>query len=175
MYFPTCHSKVFLLFVCMLSLSVMSDSLWPHGLLLAKSLCTWGFSRQEYWSGLPSSPPGDLPNPGIEPRSLSLQADSLSSEPLGKPFFFFFFFSTQFILRWCLVEYISICHQFWLIYKCVTNYYIGFSVSISVHKLCYQWGFPGRSADKEFACNTGDPDSIPGLERYPGKGAWKNL
>ena len=40
------------------------------------------FSRQEYWSGLPFPPPGDLPNPGIEPRSPALQADSLPSEPL---------------------------------------------------------------------------------------------
>ena len=44
-----------------------------------------GFSRQEYWSGLPFPPPGDLPNPGTEPRSLSLQADALTSEPPGKP------------------------------------------------------------------------------------------
>ena len=44
-----------------------------------------GFSRQESWSGLPSPPPGDLPNPGIEPRTLALQADSLLSEPPGKP------------------------------------------------------------------------------------------
>ena len=44
-----------------------------------------GFSRQEYWSGLPCPPPGDLPNPGIEPRSHSLQADSIQSEPPGKP------------------------------------------------------------------------------------------
>ena len=42
------------------------------------------FSRQEYWSGLPFPAPGDLPNPGIEPRSLSLQADPLPSEPPGK-------------------------------------------------------------------------------------------
>ena len=42
-----------------------------------------GFSRQEYWSGFPCPPPGDLPNPGIEPRSPALQADSLPSEPLG--------------------------------------------------------------------------------------------
>ena len=34
-----------------------------------------GFSRHEYWSGLPFSPPGDLPNPGVEPGSLALQAD----------------------------------------------------------------------------------------------------
>ena len=42
-------------------------------------------SRQEYWSGLPFLPPGDLPNPGIKPESLALQADSLPSEPPGSP------------------------------------------------------------------------------------------
>ena len=42
------------------------------------------FSREEYWSGLPFPSPGDLPNPGIEPRSPALQADSLSIEPAGK-------------------------------------------------------------------------------------------
>ena len=44
-----------------------------------------GFSRQEYWSGLPFPSPGDLPDPGIEPRSPALQADALISEPPGKP------------------------------------------------------------------------------------------
>ena len=39
-----------------------------------------GFSRQEYWSGLPCPPPGDLPKPGTEPGSPTLQADSLPSE-----------------------------------------------------------------------------------------------
>ena len=43
------------------------------------------FSRQEYWSGLPFPIPGDLPDPGIEPASPELQADSLPSEPPGKP------------------------------------------------------------------------------------------
>ena len=43
-----------------------------------------GFSRQEYWSGLPFPSPGDLPNPGIEPGSPALQADTLLSEPTGK-------------------------------------------------------------------------------------------
>ena len=43
------------------------------------------FSRQEYWSWLPFPFPGDLPDPGIEPRFPALQADSLPSEPLGKP------------------------------------------------------------------------------------------
>ena len=45
---------------------------------------TMRFSRQEYWSGLPFPSPGDRPNPGIEPRSLSLEADALTSEPPGK-------------------------------------------------------------------------------------------
>ena len=43
-----------------------------------------GFSRQEYWSGLPCPPPGDLPDPGIEPGPPALQEDSLPSEPPGK-------------------------------------------------------------------------------------------
>ena len=43
------------------------------------------FSRQEYWSGYPFPSPGDLPNLGIEPRSPTLQADSLLAEPPGKP------------------------------------------------------------------------------------------
>ena len=42
-----------------------------------------GFSRQECWSGLPFPSPGDLPHPGIEPRSPALWADALPSEPLG--------------------------------------------------------------------------------------------
>ena len=56
-----------------------------HGLQPARLLCPWGFSRQKYWSGLPSPPPGDLPKPEIEPRSPELQADSLPSESPGKP------------------------------------------------------------------------------------------
>ena len=43
-----------------------------------------GFSKQEYWSGLPFPSPGDLPDPGIEPGSLAFQADALTSEPPGK-------------------------------------------------------------------------------------------
>ena len=44
-----------------------------------------GFSRQEHWSGLPFPSLGDLPNPRIKPRSPTLQADTLTSEPPGKP------------------------------------------------------------------------------------------
>ena len=42
------------------------------------------FSRQEYWNGLPFPSPGDLPDPGIKPRSPTLEADALTSEPPGK-------------------------------------------------------------------------------------------
>ena len=65
---------------CVLIYSIVSDSLRSHGLQPARLFCPWGFSRQEYWSGLPYPPPEDLPNPGIEPRSPPLQMDSLPSE-----------------------------------------------------------------------------------------------
>ena len=45
-----------------------------------------GFSRQEYWSGLPFPSPEDLPDPGIEPKSPALQADSLPFELQGRPY-----------------------------------------------------------------------------------------
>ena len=64
--------------------SVLSDSATPwtvaHRAPLSRE-----FSRQEYWSGSPCSPPEDLPDPGIESRSPALQADALPSEPPGKP------------------------------------------------------------------------------------------
>ena len=55
-------------------------TLQNHRLQHTRLLCPWGFCRQEYWSGLPCPPPGDLPNPGTEPRSPVLQADSLPAE-----------------------------------------------------------------------------------------------
>ena len=50
-----------------------------------QALLSMGFSRQEYWSGLPFPSPGGLPDPGIEPGSPTLQADALPSAPPGKP------------------------------------------------------------------------------------------
>ena len=86
MYFITFPSQQlkFMCCVCVLGHSVVSDSLRPHRLWFTRLHCPWGFSRQEYWSGLPFPSPGDLPNAGIEPRSPTLQADSLMSEPPGK-------------------------------------------------------------------------------------------
>ena len=48
-------------------------------------LSSMEFPRQEYWSGLPFPSPGDLPDPEIKPRSPALQADTLPTEPPGKP------------------------------------------------------------------------------------------
>ena len=50
-----------------------------------KAPLSMGFSRQEYWSGLPCAPPGDLPNPGIEPAAPALQVDSLLLSPWVSP------------------------------------------------------------------------------------------
>ena len=100
------HSIVFLYFFALIAEEGFLD---PRGLLyllLYRCLCVFScaqllmtpwsvacqapmpmeFSMQEYWSGLPFPSPGDLPNPGIEPRSPALQAGALTSEPPGKPY-----------------------------------------------------------------------------------------
>ena len=61
--------------------SVISDSLQPHGLY-----SPWNSLGQNTGVGKPFPSPGDLPNPGIELRTPTLQADSSPAEPLGKPF-----------------------------------------------------------------------------------------
>ena len=66
------------------SLSRVGLSVTP-GTVAHQAPPSMGFSRQEYWSGLPFPSPGDLPDPGIEPRSPSLQAETLLPEPAGKP------------------------------------------------------------------------------------------
>ena len=63
--------------------SVVSDSATPWT-VAHQAFLSMGFSRQEYWSGLPFLSPGDLPNPGIESGSPTLQADSVPFEPGGK-------------------------------------------------------------------------------------------
>ena len=73
--------------VCACSVaSVTSNSLWPHG--PRQPPLSKGFSWQEHWSGLPFPPPGNLPNPGIEPmspESPELQADSFPLSHRGYP------------------------------------------------------------------------------------------
>ena len=86
-------------------ISVVSNSLQPYGWQPTR-LPSMGFSRQEYWSGLPGPPPGDLPDPGIEPvPNLGLlywQAGSLQLAPPGKPNLYLPVFNQEtepFILR----------------------------------------------------------------------------
>ena len=92
------HTGISCLFVCQgleeleccptllnVSCSVVSNSLWPPLTVTHQAPLSMGFPSQEYWSGLPFSSPGDLPDPGIEPRFPTLQADSVLSESLGKP------------------------------------------------------------------------------------------
>ena len=67
-----------------------------------------GFSREEYWSGLPFPSSRDLPDPGIKPWAPTLEADSLPSEPPGKLFFFF----KDFFLFWLLLFLLSILCDF---------------------------------------------------------------
>ena len=62
----------------------MSNSFAAPWTVAHQAPLSMGFSRQEYWSGLPFPPPGDLPNPGIESGSPALEADALPSEPPGK-------------------------------------------------------------------------------------------
>ena len=63
---------------------IVSDFATPWTIALQAPL-SMEFSRQEYWNGLPFPSPGDLPIPRIEPESPALQANSLPSEPPGKP------------------------------------------------------------------------------------------
>ena len=80
----------------------MSDSATP-GTVAHQALPSMGFSRQEYWSGLPFPSPGDLPDPGLELVSSMLQAEDLPSEPPGM-------FSHT-IKNSCLTNVFRICGQ----------------------------------------------------------------
>ena len=66
----------------MLSGVQLFETLWP---IVHQAPLSMEFSRQKYWCGLPFPPPGNLPDPGIEPRSPAMQADALPSETPGKP------------------------------------------------------------------------------------------
>ena len=83
----------FQFFVFMLSSFSRVQFFATQWIVALQAPLSMGFFRQEYWDGLPCPPPGDLPDPRIEPVSLSLlhwQAGSLSLGPPREPFFFFF-------------------------------------------------------------------------------------
>ena len=85
--------QIFNLECAVLSRSVVSDSLRPCGLQPGRLLCPCGFSRLESWSGLPCPPPGDLPSPGVEPRS---------PLPACRQIILHFFFQTTAKIQWII-------------------------------------------------------------------------
>ena len=76
------HTSFLLSSLKLLSHVLLFVTLWTIAYQASLSM---GFSRQEYWSGLPFPSPGDLSNPGIKSRFSGLEADTLTSESPGKP------------------------------------------------------------------------------------------
>ena len=120
-----------------------------------------GFSRQQYWSGLPFPSPEDLPDPGIKPRSPAMQADALSSEPPGKSYIM--------PIRHIMSQMPMFYSFLWLnnipAYMCVI-YVMWFYVYV-------MYGLPRWLSDKKLPANAGntrDVSSIPRLGRSPGVG-----
>ena len=68
---------------CLVSVASNFQTLWA---VVRQAPLSMGFSRQEYWSGFPGPPPGNLPNPGTEPASLDLAGGFFTIETPGKPY-----------------------------------------------------------------------------------------
>ena len=117
-------------------------TLWT---LACQAPLSMGFSRQEYWSGLPCPPLGDLSNSWIEPRSPTLFMDYLPAEPQGKP------------------KNIGVGSPSPLCTLLGPLSHPGLLIILPQ-------GFPDSSVGKESAYNAGDPGSIPGSGRSPGEG-----
>ena len=97
-----------------------------------------GFSRQEYWSGLPFPSPGDLPNPGIEPGSPEFQADTLTSEPQGK---LFNPFLPLFFLMFCLpIDTLLPFYILWIPFLCPPLRFGVFWESLSLYLIIIMTG-----------------------------------
>ena len=70
---------------CCCLVAQLGPTLWTSWTVACQAPLSMGFSRQEYWSGLPFSSPGDRPNPGIESVSLALAGGFFTAEPQGRP------------------------------------------------------------------------------------------
>ena len=115
-----------------------------------------GFSRQEYWSGLPFPSPGDLPNPGIEPGSPALEADGLTSEPRYNNYKYICIQSrnTQYI-RQMLTSIKRHCNELIL---CTYNHFIvdpveAPLVALEKWRVASEWAFSGGTSGKEPTCH----------------------
>ena len=119
-------------------------------------ILSMGFSRQEYWSGLPFPSPEDLPKPGIEPRSPTLQADTLPSEPPGKPdtygsmYRYFIPFYCQIIFYYMNIPYLvihSLSDRLFFCFMVImnnanTNIYVQFLLCVDT---CFEFSWMSRS------------------------------
>ena len=114
-----------------------------------------GFSRQEYWSGLPFPSPGNLPDPGIKPGSPALQADSLPFEPSGKTYTNT---HTHIHTHTHTHTYIYICIYSALSLSFSLSLSLSLSIYIYIHTHIYMnyihlfMNFPGGAGCKEPAC-----------------------
>ena len=133
------------------------------GTVACQALLSMEFSRQEYLRGLPSPPPGDLPDPGIKPASF--MPPSLAGV----------FFTTRATWEAHLLKHLFAIWIFPFV-KCQFKSFhllnIEFSFSHwSVEILSTPWiqGFPGGSVVKHLSVNVGDVGLIPGLGRFPGE------
>ena len=111
-----------------------------------------GFSRQEYWSGLPFPSPGDLPNPGTEPMSPALQADSLPLSHRGSPLWSSTALNSRLLpLPFFILLTASICH---LLVK-IQGFKTDFGIKESTARLEHAGGFSGGPVFKNPACGAG--------------------
>ena len=147
-----------------------------------------GFPRQEYWSGLPLLPQGDLPNPGTEAASLvslASLADSLPPAPPGKSQKGWDFWKVGLdkmtgSFESLGPEQVAQDAAIWWDQKRRLErwrktgawwpWWYVLALSVLTWCLALNLGFPGGSAGKEPTCNAGDQGSIPGLGRSPGGG-----
>ena len=130
------------------------------------------FSRQKYWSGLPFPSPGDLPDPGIEPGSPALQAESLPTEPSGKGSYIYTCVGNLLCrpgVGWQRVQHSFTAHPSDHSASCSLSAH-GPLPHLSVCLHMSRWWLPCQLIGKERACNAGHPGSIPGLGRSPGEG-----
>ena len=134
-------SHVFFLHACVLS---CFSHVWLFGTLWTKThqaSLSMGFCRQEQWSGLPCPPPGVLPDPGIELGSPALQADTLPSEPPGKPWFHYTYLIQKYVI--CPLVELEFSNSpekmhpwiwSWIISVSTTKPYIVFQISYSIQR-----------------------------------------
>ena len=112
------------------------------------------FSRQEYWSEYPFPSPGDLPNPGIKPRSPALQADSLPSEPQG---------------AWAWLMIVLICNNsLWLYFITKYNFYTWF-LFLAVY---IQFMLQNADLKTLFLQGPGAGIKAFGISPFKGRGCW---